>query len=105
MYRGFGGKETRSVPLAAAASIAAWHLKRPIRCQLDRDEDMVYSGQRHPFLGRWRVGVNKDGKLQALHLDVICLISVSLIDIDLFEWRVECRFILCCFRTRDDTFG
>jgi xanthine dehydrogenase/oxidase len=31
---------------------------------------MVTSGQRHPFLGHWKVGVNKDGKIQALDLDV-----------------------------------
>ena len=28
------------------------------------------SGQRHPFLPRWKVAVNKDGKLQALDADV-----------------------------------
>lgn len=37
---------------------------------LNRDEDMAFSGQRHPFLGKWKVGVNKDGKLQALDMDV-----------------------------------
>lgn len=37
---------------------------------LNRDEDMMTSGQRHPFLARWKVAVNKDGKLQALDADV-----------------------------------
>jgi xanthine dehydrogenase/oxidase len=37
---------------------------------LTREEDMVTSGQRHPFLARWKVGVNKDGKIQALDADV-----------------------------------
>lgn len=31
---------------------------------------MVTSGQRHPFMGKWKVGVNKDGKIQALDCDV-----------------------------------
>jgi len=39
---------------------------------LNRDEDMVTSGQRHPFLARWKVAVNNDGKLQALDADVFC---------------------------------
>lgn len=39
---------------------------------LNRDEDMITSGQRHPFLARWKVAVNKDGKLQALDADVFC---------------------------------
>ncbi|CAG8551090.1 15786_t:CDS:10 [Acaulospora morrowiae] len=52
---GFGGKESRSIPLTLALSVGAWHLKRPVRCMLDRDEDIVISGQRHPFLGHWKL--------------------------------------------------
>jgi len=33
---------------------------------------MITSGQRHPFLGRWKVAVNKDGKIQALDADIFC---------------------------------
>nr|POE96473.1 xanthine dehydrogenase [Quercus suber] len=67
---GFGGKETRSVQLAGICAVAAKKLQRPVRCMLNRDEDIMTSGQRHPFLARWKVGVNKDGKLQALDCDV-----------------------------------
>ena len=69
---GFGGKETRSIQLAGICAIAAKKTKRPVRCMLNRDEDMMTSGQRHPFLARWKVAVNKDGKLQALDADVFC---------------------------------
>ncbi|KAL8873965.1 MAG: hypothetical protein Q9174_000652 [Haloplaca sp. 1 TL-2023] len=69
---GFGGKETRSVQLAGICSLAAQKTKRPVRCMLNRDEDIVTSGQRHPFLARWKVAVNDDGKLQALDADVFC---------------------------------
>ncbi|KAL8970858.1 MAG: hypothetical protein Q9183_001324 [Haloplaca sp. 2 TL-2023] len=69
---GFGGKETRSVQLAGICSLAAQKTKRPVRCMLNRDEDIVTSGQRHPFLARWKVAVNNDGKLQALDADVFC---------------------------------
>ena len=67
---GFGGKETRSIQLAGICATAANKVKRPVRCMLNRDEDILTSGQRHPFLARWKVGVNKDGKLQALDADV-----------------------------------
>jgi xanthine dehydrogenase/oxidase len=67
---GFGGKETRSVQLAGICAIAANKVRRPVRSMLNRDEDMLTSGQRHPFLAHWKVGVNKDGKLQALDADV-----------------------------------
>ncbi|KAI9665697.1 MAG: hypothetical protein M1821_003631 [Bathelium mastoideum] len=67
---GFGGKETRSIQLAAICALAARKTSRPVRCMLNRDEDILTSGQRHPFLARWKVAVNKDGKLQALDADV-----------------------------------
>ncbi|KAI1937587.1 hypothetical protein LOZ58_000276 [Ophidiomyces ophidiicola] len=67
---GFGGKETRSVQLACICAVAAKKLKRPVRCMLNRDEDMISSGQRHPFFCRWKVGVTNEGKLLALEADV-----------------------------------
>ncbi|KAL8335999.1 hypothetical protein RB601_000034 [Gaeumannomyces tritici] len=67
---GFGGKESRSVPLSSMLALAAQKTRRPVRCMLTREEDMVTSGQRHPFLGRWKVGVNADGAIQALDLDI-----------------------------------
>lgn len=39
---------------------------------LNRDEDMVTSGARHPFIAYWKVGVNNDGKFVALDVDVFC---------------------------------
>ena len=67
---GFGGKETRSIQLAGIVAAAAKKTQRPVRCMLNRDEDFATSGQRHAFLYRWKVAVNKDGKLQALDADV-----------------------------------
>ncbi|KAH0559833.1 hypothetical protein GP486_003651 [Trichoglossum hirsutum] len=67
---GFGGKETRSVQLSGICAVAARKTGRPVRCMLDRDEDIVTSGQRHPFLARWKVGVNSNGKLVALEAEV-----------------------------------
>ncbi|KAH8586412.1 xanthine dehydrogenase [Bisporella sp. PMI_857] len=66
----FGGKESRSVPIACLCAIAAKKERRPVRCMLNRDEDMMTSGQRHPIQARWRVGVMKDGKLMALGADI-----------------------------------
>lgn len=67
---GFGGKESRSVPFAVYTAIAARKEKRPVRIMLNRDEDMLLSGQRHPFQARWKVGVSKEGRLMALEADV-----------------------------------
>ncbi|KAE8320871.1 Molybdopterin-binding domain of aldehyde dehydrogenase-domain-containing protein [Aspergillus sergii] len=67
---GFGGKETRSIQLAGLCATAAAKTRRPVRCMLNRDEDIITSGQRHPFYCRWKVGVTKEGKLLALDADV-----------------------------------
>ncbi|KAI9848996.1 MAG: hypothetical protein M1837_005887 [Sclerophora amabilis] len=69
---GFGGKETRSVQIVGLCATAARKCKRPVRCMLNRDEDMMTSGQRHPFLARWKVGVKSNGKLVGLDADVFC---------------------------------
>uniref|UniRef100_A0A8B9W2H2 Xanthine dehydrogenase n=1 Tax=Anas zonorhyncha TaxID=75864 RepID=A0A8B9W2H2_9AVES len=68
MGGGFGGKETRSTILTTAVSVAAFKIGRPVRCMLDRDEDMLISGGRHPFLGRYKVGFMKNGKVKSLEV-------------------------------------
>jgi hypothetical protein len=68
MGGGFGGKETRSVFVSTATAVAAHHLGKPVRCVLDRDVDMVASGGRHPFLGRYKVGFKADGTVTALDI-------------------------------------
>jgi xanthine dehydrogenase/oxidase len=52
---GFGGKETKSAIYAAAVAVPSYHLRRPVKLILDRDIDMVTSGQRHSFLGKYKV--------------------------------------------------
>ena len=69
---GFGGKETRSVQLSAIVACAARKVSRPVRCMLNRDEDMMTTGQRHPFLCHWKIAVSKEGKFLALDSDVFC---------------------------------
>lgn len=61
---GFGGKESRSVIIAATMALASSVAGAPVRCMLDRDEDITFSGQRHPFMGKWKIGFSNDGKLQ-----------------------------------------
>jgi xanthine dehydrogenase/oxidase len=72
MGGGFGGKETRSIQLAGIVACAANKVRRPVRCMLSREEDIATSGQRHPFLARWKVAVNSDGRIQGLDADVFC---------------------------------
>jgi xanthine dehydrogenase large subunit len=66
----FGGKEVQANAWAALAALAARKLRRPARVRLSRYQDMVQTGKRHPFLGRFRVGFDHQGKLQALAVEL-----------------------------------
>uniref|UniRef100_A0A8C0VD11 Xanthine dehydrogenase n=1 Tax=Cyanistes caeruleus TaxID=156563 RepID=A0A8C0VD11_CYACU len=68
MGGGFGGKETRSTILTSVVAVAAFKTGRAVRCMLDRDEDMLISGGRHPFLGRYKVGFMKNGRVKSLEV-------------------------------------
>lgn len=68
MGGGFGGKETRGMLVALPVAVAAQKLKKPVRCMLDRDEDMGCTGARHPFYCVYKVGFKKNGQVTALEL-------------------------------------
>ncbi|KAE8737385.1 xanthine dehydrogenase 3 [Frankliniella occidentalis] len=67
---GFGGKESRILPFAGLCALAANKYQRPVRLMLDRDEDMACSGQRHPFLTRYKVAVDDEGRFLAFHMQL-----------------------------------
>ena len=68
----------RSIYLACAVAVAASHLNCPVRCMLDRHEDMASSGGRHPFLGRYRVGATRAGVVKALDVKMYSNAGCSL---------------------------
>ncbi|XP_058474041.1 aldehyde oxidase 6 isoform X1 [Solea solea] len=64
----FGGKVTKTAILASITSVAAWKTNRAVRCVLDRGEDMLITGARHPVLGKYKVGFMNDGRIVAADL-------------------------------------
>ena len=66
MGGGFGGKETQANAFAAAAALAVQKTGRPARIKLPRHLDMQLTGKRHPFLARFEVGFEQDGRILAL---------------------------------------
>ncbi|KAM3857276.1 aldehyde oxidase 6 [Diretmus argenteus] len=61
----FGGKVTKTGILACITSVAAWKTNRAVRCVLERGEDMLITGARHPVVGRYKVGFMNDGRIVA----------------------------------------
>jgi xanthine dehydrogenase molybdopterin binding subunit/xanthine dehydrogenase small subunit len=71
MGGGFGGKETQGNAFAAIVALAAVKTGRPVRVQLDRDLDMKLTGKRHPFHAKFSAGHDRDGRLLALHAELV----------------------------------
>jgi xanthine dehydrogenase molybdopterin binding subunit/xanthine dehydrogenase small subunit len=70
MGGGFGGKETQAAMFAGLAALAASKTGRKVRVRLNRDQDMMITGKRHPFLAKFRVGYDREGLLLAAKIDI-----------------------------------
>ncbi|WP_287742606.1 xanthine dehydrogenase molybdopterin binding subunit [Diaphorobacter sp.] len=68
MGGGFGGKETQAGHLAVWAALAAHKFGRPVKLRLDRDDDFMVTGKRHPFAYEWDVGFDDAGRITGLKL-------------------------------------
>lgn len=68
MGGGFGGKETQAGQMAVWSAIAAHKLKCPVKLRLDRDDDFLITGKRHPFAYEYSVGFDDSGRITGLRL-------------------------------------
>jgi xanthine dehydrogenase large subunit len=64
----FGGKESQATMIAGLAALLAWKARRPVKLRLPRDDDMQATGKRHPFLARYDVGFDGEGRILALEM-------------------------------------
>jgi xanthine dehydrogenase large subunit len=71
MGGGFGGKETQAGHLAVWAAVAANKYQCPVKLRLDRDDDFMITGKRHPFAYRYSAGFDDSGRLCGLELDML----------------------------------
>ncbi len=62
---GFGGKEDQATAWACLAALGTQHTGRAVQLVLRRDEDMRWTGKRHPYRCEYRIGIRKDGKILA----------------------------------------
>jgi xanthine dehydrogenase/oxidase len=78
----FGGKDTRTTHYAAIVAVAAFKVKRPVRLVLERDVDMLLTGNRHPFLANYKMRVSRQGIFKAFQVDFVsnagCSLDLSL---------------------------
>ncbi len=65
----FGGKETQGNWVAAWSALLCYATKRPVKIRLFRDDDQIITGKRHPYLIRYEVGFDAEGKISALKVE------------------------------------
>jgi xanthine dehydrogenase large subunit len=70
MGGGFGGKESQATHWAAFAALGAQVTGRPCKVWLDRDRDMVQTGNRHPFWTRYEAAFDDSGRITALRAHI-----------------------------------
>jgi len=73
----FGGKETQAAQWAVIAALLADRTGRPAKFRLDRDDDMISTGKRHPFRIRYDVGFDEQGVIQGINLELASLCGMS----------------------------
>ncbi len=66
----FGGKEVQANTWAAIAALGAWTTHRPVRVRLTRALDIALTGKRHPYLARYQAGFSREGRIEALALEL-----------------------------------
>jgi xanthine dehydrogenase large subunit len=71
MGGGFGGKETQAGQMAVWSALAARKFKCPVKLRLDRDDDFMITGKRHPFDYDYTVGFDDSGLFTALKLTML----------------------------------
>ncbi len=69
MGGGFGGKEDMTVEPYLA--LLVWHTRRPVRMIWDRQESLVASTKRHPFIMRYRTGASRDGTITGQQVEIL----------------------------------
>ncbi|MDD3741590.1 MAG: molybdopterin-dependent oxidoreductase [Bacteroidales bacterium] len=65
----FGGKETSGNHVAAWSAILAVKTGRPVKIRLFRDEDQKITGKRHPYIYKYKVGFDSEGKILAADIE------------------------------------
>lgn len=66
---GFGGKERAATIWACLTALAAYKTRKPVELRLSRLEDMSWRGKRHPIQIKYKVGIDKAGRILSYAVD------------------------------------
>ena len=61
----FGGKEDQATPWAVMAALGVQLTGKPVKLVLNRNEDMTWTGKRHPYSSDFKLGLSNDSTIIA----------------------------------------
>lgn len=67
----FGGKDDTMCILSARAAVAALKTGRPVKIRYRREESILESYKRHPYILNYKIGAAKNGKIRAIKSDIL----------------------------------
>ncbi|PKL81914.1 MAG: xanthine dehydrogenase [Ignavibacteriae bacterium HGW-Ignavibacteriae-3] len=67
----FGGKDDTMAILAARAAVAALKTGRPVKIRYSREESILESYKRHPYILDYKAGYMKNGKIKAIKIELL----------------------------------
>jgi CO/xanthine dehydrogenase Mo-binding subunit len=67
----FGGKDDTMCILSARAAIAALKTGKPVKTRYRREESILESYKRHPYILHYKVGYKRDGRIRAMKIDIL----------------------------------
>jgi CO/xanthine dehydrogenase Mo-binding subunit len=67
----FGGKDDTMNILAARAAVAALKTGRPVKIRYTREESVLESYKRHPYIMNYKVGFTREGRIRAIKIDIL----------------------------------
>ncbi|GBC61779.1 xanthine dehydrogenase molybdopterin binding sub unit [Desulfonema ishimotonii] len=67
---GFGGKETQACHPAVWAALLSHSTGQKVKLRLERQDDQIITGKRHPYLIKYRAGFDDKGMLSAVDVEL-----------------------------------
>lgn len=67
----FGGKDDTMNILSARAAVAALKTGKPVKIHYSREDSIIESYKRHPYILKYKVGCKKNGNIIAMKIDIL----------------------------------
>ena len=93
MGGGFGGKDDTASIICARAALCARLCDQPVKITYDRQWSMRESYKRHPYVLRYRLGLTREGVLQAARVEIIADAGAYCSTTPWVTWRSA---VQCC---------